>query len=795
MSARWPALSAQARSFDDDQFLANNPLVRNPSWASGGRFFAEILEPSTVEGYYLPLSMTSLMLDYALGGRPDNLRQFHRTNLVLHLLNTVLLAVLLYRLFAQPWVAALAVLLFGVHPLTVEPVVWIGERKTLLAAFFALWCVNLYVWSARGPGWKLRLAALLMYVFAVLSKPTAMLVPVILLLLDYWPLRRLKRRSVLAAVPFFVIGAVFAAVTMASHSRTAGVVGPGELQAARVVLTVCYLIVFYLHKMVWPTNLTSVYSLPEPISLSNPVVLAGLIGTSLLVLGLVLSLRKTRVFVIGALVFLVAVLPTLGLVRYSWISASDKYVYLPAIGALLILARCMGWLWDDWPRFVRPVARRGALIGLVLLVAAAETRGTRRYLHHWQDTEGLFRYMISLAPQAHMPHYNLAHALHFQGRLDEAAGEYRTVLRLNPSHADSHNNLGLILRKQVLIDEAISHCLESLRINPRQVSAMTNLGTALGDQGKYDQAIAQYKQALTVTPNDPRVHNALGAALYQQQKPHEAISAYRQALRIDARHLAAYRNLGLALLAVGDTQEAVQSYQEALRLDPADPHAHNNLGFALRALGRPDEAIKAYRQALRLRPDYFEAHRNLGSTLGSLGRYDLAASEFRAALRVDPSHAPTHNQFGDMMFEQGLYDEAAGAYRAALRCKPDYLDAQRNLGVTLACLGRLDEAIAAYREALRLNPNDPSLHNNLGAALLDQGRTDEAVAEFRVAVRLRADYAAALFNLGRALAAQGRTDEAVEQFQRVLQINPADTDAHRQLDAVLRERDEHPRGE
>jgi hypothetical protein len=192
-AAHLPALSAQAIIIDDDQYLTKNVLVQNPGWVSAGRFFAEVLEPSTVQGYYQPLTMLSLMGDYILGGRPYNLKPFHRTSLLLHMANTALVIVFLYLLFGHAWIAAGMGLLFGLHPMTVECVAWISQRKTVLSAFFALWSLILYVCFARSRSWKFYAGCLIMYVLALMSKPTAIPLPVLMLLLDYWPLNRLNR--------------------------------------------------------------------------------------------------------------------------------------------------------------------------------------------------------------------------------------------------------------------------------------------------------------------------------------------------------------------------------------------------------------------------------------------------------------------------------------------------------------------------------------------------------------------------------------------------------------------------
>ena len=200
MIGHWPALSARALAFDDDKHIFQNVLVQNPGFSSARRIVGEVLEPS-VGGYYKPLSMLSLMLDRAVADQPDDVRPFRRTSLGLHVVNTILVVVLLYQLFGQPWVAALVGLLFGLHPCTVEAIPWTAERKALVSAFFSLWCLVLYVRYARRRGWGFYAAALVMYLCALLSKPTATPVVALLLLLDYWPIRRLSWRAVWEKLP------------------------------------------------------------------------------------------------------------------------------------------------------------------------------------------------------------------------------------------------------------------------------------------------------------------------------------------------------------------------------------------------------------------------------------------------------------------------------------------------------------------------------------------------------------------------------------------------------------------
>jgi hypothetical protein len=231
LATHWPALSAKATSIDDGQYLMGNPLVQNPCWDSARRFLTEVLKPSTVSGYYQPLTMISLMLDYALGGREDNLFPFHRTSLALHAANTALVIVLLYLLFGNIWAAAAVGLLFGVHPMTVEPIPWLSERKTLLSAFFAFWALIFYICFTRTTGnKKYYIAALVAYLLALMSKPTSIFLPLMMLLMDYWPLNRLRCQVIVEKIPFLFLAAVFIIMTIVSQISAGGGFFPGQGQ-------------------------------------------------------------------------------------------------------------------------------------------------------------------------------------------------------------------------------------------------------------------------------------------------------------------------------------------------------------------------------------------------------------------------------------------------------------------------------------------------------------------------------------------------------------------------------------
>ncbi|MFQ5492440.1 MAG: hypothetical protein ACE5GE_17155, partial [Phycisphaerae bacterium] len=466
----WPVLSVEALHADDHDYVIHNVLVRNPGWASAERFFGEVLEPSTVGGYYHPLSMVSLMVDCAMGASPQNLRPFHRTSLILHAGNSALIVVLIYLLVGRVWAAVLVGLLFGVHPLGVESVAWIGERKNLLAAFFGLGSLIGYVLfvGRSSRGWLV--ASVGLFGISLLAKPTTLPLPILLLLLDYWPMNRLGRRAVLEKVPYLVLAAASAMVTLISQGRTAGWTD-ADRSVVDTLLVLCHNLAFYPLKILWPAGLSSHYPLPDGLSITDATVVAGLIGAMLVTGVLVFSLRRTRALLVGGLFFWVGIFPALGVVGFTDVIAADRFTYFPMVGLLLAL----GW--------AMVLAKRTAVIRLVvagaLLAVSAEAWATRKYLVHWKDTASLYQHMIATAPEVADLRWTLCN--HF-------------LLKGQP-------------------EAALPECQEAVRLAPDALEAQTNLGNTLSALGRLDDAVGHFEAALSLDEASAVTHNDLGALL------------------------------------------------------------------------------------------------------------------------------------------------------------------------------------------------------------------------------------------------------------------------------------------
>ncbi|MFH1145307.1 MAG: tetratricopeptide repeat protein, partial [Candidatus Eisenbacteria bacterium] len=644
-AAHWPVLSAQAVGFDDEQFIHDNPLVRNPSWRSVGRFFEEILAPSTVRGYSMPLTMTSLMLDHAAGGRPEDLRAFHRTNLLLHALNTALVVLLMHMLLRHAAAAGFAGLLFGLHPLTVEPVAWVAERKTLLAACFSLLALLSYLRFARTRRRRCWGAALAAYLLALLAKPIALVLPVLLLLLDVWPLRRTLRSAFTEKIPFLLLGAGFGLVAWISHERTADIQLGAAVHPLEGLWRAGYLNLFYLGRFFWPVDLSSIYVLPDLSGCCPPAGWMGLIGSAALIAALVFLYRRARGPLIGWLFFAAAVAPTLGIVGYSWVEASDKYMYLPMVGLLLIVTWGLAELSDRVQRrggwsAARKRAVLAAASGLLLAIAAGEALAVRAYLTHWRDTLGLHEYMAARAPGSAEVQTNLGVALSESGRGEEAIAHFRRALEIDPRHVGAYNNLGCLLAERGVVDEAIEHFRHAVQIHPGHAEAHFNLGNAWLQKARVDEAVAAYRRAIAIRPMYARAHHRLAQALLLLGETEEARASEARALEADPSLLDAREALALLEIQAGNFDEALLHLRLVLRARPSAVRPLTAAAWVLSTdprerMRRPEEALELAERAVALTRGQSPGPLDvLAAAHAAAGRFERAVETGRRALEL-----------------------------------------------------------------------------------------------------------------------------------------------------------------
>ncbi len=669
-------------NFDDDVYVTANRHVQSGltlesvTWAFT-RMHA---------GFWHPLTWLSHMLDCQLYGL--NPSGHHLTNLVFHIASTLLLFLILKRMTGALWRSGLVAALFALHPLRVESVAWVAERKDVLSTFFWMVTMGAYVRYVERPKLNRYLLVLLFFALGLLSKPMLITLPFVLLLLDYWPLGRFQfgqpsghhrsntvklkdsgdqrsfaLRLVLEKAPFFGLVAVSSFLTFLAQRSAGAVTSLQSLPLESRVANALVSYVSYIEKMIWPRHLAVFYPYQEVLPIWK-VVGSGLflVCISILVIRVV---RRHPFLVVGWLWYLGTLVPVIGLVQVGMQAMADRFTYIPLIGLFVMVAYGVPDLLAGW-RHRRVVLSVSAGLLLSLLMIA-----TKSQVKHWQDDTTLFKHSLDVTSNNYLCHTNLGVALARQGKIEEAVAHYVEALRIQPDFVEAHNNLGIALAGQGKIEEAIAHYVEALRIQPDFVGAHTNLGVALAGQGKIEEAIAHYVEALRIQPDYVEARNNLGVALAGQGKIQEAIAHYREALRIAPEFAKTHYNLGVALAGQGRIQEAIARYVEALRIQPDYVEAHNNLGVALAGQGRIQEAIAHFAEALRIQPDFVEAHNNLGVALAG----------------------------------QGRIQEAIAHYVEALRLKPDYAEAHINLGLAYSMIGDKGSALKQCKILNRINPD------------------------------------------------------------------------------------------
>jgi tetratricopeptide (TPR) repeat protein len=639
-------------NYDDPDYTTDNPHIRggltpaNVGWAFASSYAAN----------WFPLTWISHMLDRKFFGS-DAGRQ-HLTNLALHLLSTLLLFALFKRMTGWRAASAFVAFAFALHPLHIESVAWIAERKDVLCALFwflTMWAYLNYV--AQPTRWRYALVAVA-FGCALMSKSMAVTLPFALLLLDVWPLRRFAmmtggagsgtkrgagspklthgagrgagsvRGLVVEKLPLIAMAIAVSVVTFLVQRGGGAVIDniPLGLRIANALNSY----VVYLLQFFWPANLAVFYSY-EPI----PAWQAGLAALILAsITAFAIRRRTTQPYLaVGWFWYLGTLLPVIGLIQVGVQAHADRYTYIPAIGIAIMLA----WGFEDLVAARRWLGPPVTVIGI--LVCAGWVTLTWRDLKYWHDSVGLFERAIAVTSDNYLAYSNLGAAFRQAGRNGDAIASYQRALSIKPHFADAQDGLGEALTAEGRVEEGMAHLAEAVRLEPESVIAHINLGSAFSKSGRAREAADQYRIALQLDPESAEAHCGLGVALAEQNRLQEALPQLFESVRIKPDYADGYYNLGRVLGLLGRTDEAMTQFSTAIRLQPDNAEAHYNMGTALATRGRMNDAADQFRIAVNIKPDYVNARFNYASALANLEHYDEAIPQFQAILRLKPDFA------------------------------------------------------------------------------------------------------------------------------------------------------------
>jgi tetratricopeptide (TPR) repeat protein len=606
-------------NLDDNVFVTENPNIRGGlTWQSvRWAFTADLTHDDRNADYWRPVSYLSHAVDIELFGlRPAG---HHLMNVGIHAAAAVALFLVLQSMTNAPWRCAFVAALFALHPLRVESVAWVSERKDVLSGLLFMLTLGAYVRYVRGPFSMARyLVVLFLFALALMTKPMVATLPFVLLLLDYWPLGRTRWAKPVVAgqnitatpgrllkekLPLFALAAASSVVTSWVQGNAGGidffVRAPPGIRVANALVSY----VGYIGKMFWPTGLAVWYPLRP--GLPAAAVWGAGAGLVAVTAAVIWAARRMPWLVTGWFWYLGMLVPVIGLLQGGGESMADRFPYIPLVGLFMML----GWSVPDRAMERRIAKVMACLVAVAVLAVCVAL--SRIQVGYWKNSETLFRHALDVTQDNWLAHCNLAKASERAGRIEDAISHYEQALQIRPAFPEAHISLGVALWQVGRVQEAVEHFEQALRIKPDDAAAHNNLGLVLCQAGEVQKGIGHYEQALRIDPNYVEAEYNFGSALLQEGKFEDAIGHYEQVLRIKPDYAEAHAALGFAFGQIGKFEDAIRHYEQAVQIKPDYAVVYYNLGATFEQAGRIEDAIRQYRQALRVKPDFAEAQNRL----------------------------------------------------------------------------------------------------------------------------------------------------------------------------------------
>lgn len=577
-------------NFDDHHYIKHNIHVQSGMtidsihWAFSTKYF----------GLWNPLVWLSFMFDYQIFGL--NAAGYHINNLILHILSALLLFWLFNRMTNRIWESAFVATLFALHPLHVESVAWISERKDVLSAFFWILTLCLYAYYTEKPCIKRYLLVLLAFIPALLSKPMVVTLPVIMILLDYWPLKRFETHKsnvwlwqLKEKTPFFILSIILIIITLYSPSSVDIPDNPDIKQFSHLsrMTNAPVAFVTYLEKTFWPHNMTIFYPVSEQISLWQ------FWGASLLILmisiAIIIKIKHRPYLFVGWFWFTISIAPVIGIIQIS-LSApyiiADRYHYLPSIGIAIMLA------WGVPSLFKNQNIRQKVLFTLGIIFLALMGFLSWRQCGYWRNSIELWNHALQVTTNNRLAYNNRGAVYDELGQYELAIKDYNEVIKLQPGNFQAYNSRGNMYSKLNNYQSAIVDYDEAIRLKPDFADAYYNRGTVYNNNGNYQLALENFNKAIGLKNNDSSTYNNRGTVYFKLGQYQPAIMDFNEAIRLKPDYADAFNNRGGTFFKLGRYQMAISDFDKAIRLKPGYADAHHNKNLALNEIAKYGRILK-----------------------------------------------------------------------------------------------------------------------------------------------------------------------------------------------------------
>ena len=568
----WQVRNFDFVNYDDGKYVYENPHVLNG--LTGNGIIRAFTTPHV--GNWLPLTWLSFMLDCQLFGK--NPGCMHLINLLLHLVNTLLLFAVLRKMTGSLWPSAFVAAAFALHPMHVESVAWITERKDVLSTLFLLLTLAAYAGYVKRRGLFRYLLTILLFVLGLLAKPMLVTLPFVLFLLDYWPLNRFDSpkserlyRIIIEKIPFFALAAVSSVITFFAQKSSGALTYLSVFPLHSRVANAFSSYAKYIGKMFWPKDLAVFYPFDVRTIQSRQVVV---LCTLLMVVVSVLAVRfgrKQKYLFVGWFWFVGTLFPVIGLVQSGAQSLADRYTYIPYIGLFIMIAWGLPELFSKWPQ-------RKIALGLSMVIVLT-TLGicSYRQVSFWNNSLTLFSHTVKVTQNNYIAYNNLGAAYNSLGCYQDAIEAYKQAIKIEPDYTKAYINLGAACNSLGRYQDAVETYKQAIQISPDFTDAYINLGVTCYKLGRYQDAVEAYKQAVKIQPDFALAHYNLGVACDKLGRYEDAIEAYKQAVRLKPGEIESHYNLGLDYLKVGDKDSALEEYKILKTLDAVQANKFFNL--------------------------------------------------------------------------------------------------------------------------------------------------------------------------------------------------------------------------
>jgi len=592
LAVYWQVHQFDFVNIDDNIYVTENYHIKSGITLASIRWALT----TTYAEFWHPLTWLSLMADYELYGLHAG--GYHLTNLVLHILSTLLLFWLFHRMTGALWKSAFVAAFFALHPLHVESVAWVSERKDVLSAFFWMLTLCLYVYYAEKPVIRRYVLVALAFICALMSKPMVVTLPLIMILLDYWPLRRFENQNRLSDTIVWQLKEKLPLMLLSLLLVVATFYTPGDnasyellpLQTRLANAPVAF--VTYLAKTFWPQDMAIFYPFPSQIPVWQ---ITGAILLIIIMTAAVLATAKRlpHLFV-GWFWFIITIAPVIGILQIGDFAMADRYHYLPSIGIAIMLA------WEIPHCIKREVLRKNILWPVALVFLASLAFLAWQQCAYWKNNIELWNHAIQATEDNYMAHNNLGLALFTEGKANEAIAHYNQVIRIRPFDAVPRHNKGVVYTRSGQYQMAIENYDEAIRVNPDDAEAYHAKGNIYLGLGQHQKAVGNLSKAIALKPDNPAIYYNRGTAYIHLAQYQQAIADYSKAVALNPAYFDAYNNRAFIYLRLGRYQQAVEDYSQAIRLKPDYADAYNNRGFVHLLTGNMEAGCRDAHQACNM---------------------------------------------------------------------------------------------------------------------------------------------------------------------------------------------------